>query len=234
MKPAPVFFIAVLLSASFTAVAQTKGWELGGSATFGTTFGILSGNKPQGLVPNTDPAPVLQFSTGVFARKFFKNRFGMEFGAQFSSFGLRRSSRVIVVDANGLPQGGMSFNNKRSYTYIEMPIRFVYKQNAGKVELGGFAGLSPALLLAARETNSNNGGPGGGSKTESAKNKTRPFNLFVDLGFLFRTNVYKSLYFEAKPILRISTAPHQKIPQYPNTTEIMMSMGANLAVTWQF
>jgi len=234
-----------MLLAFATGMAQTPapvktktGWELGGGATFGTTFSLFLDGKPPGYITNTNPAPVLQFSTGVFARKFFLDQFGIEFGAQYSSFGLRRATRMVMVDGNGMPVGEAYFNNRRRYAYVEMPVRFVYKKNVGKVSLGCFAGVSPAVLIASHGTETTNAGSGFGNgqvgQSGSLKDETTPFNLFADVGMLIRTDVYKNLYFEAKPHLRASTIPQQKDSNIHTGRELMAGVGVNLAVGWQF
>lgn len=238
MKQYTIVTALLLALAAGVGRAQTKtGWELGGGATFGTTFGIFLDKKPEGLVTNTNPAPVLQFSTGVFARKFFREQFGIEFGAQYSSFGLRRGARLIMVDANGMPLGEAYLNNRRRYDYVELPLRFVYKKHLGKVHIGGFAGLSPAILVNSWGLESSNAGSnfGGAYTTGGSLNaETNPFNLFADVGLLVRADVYKSLFFEAKPHFRTSTIPVQNPSATLDSREIMTSIGVNLAVGWLF
>ena len=217
--------------------AQKTGWELGANLTLGTTFHALSGENSQvQAAPNSNPGPAVQFSTGIFARKFFRKSYGLELGVQWSSFGLRQWNRVVVLDSTGNTLGYASYTEQRRYGYVEIPVRFVFKKKVGKVHLGCFAGLSPALLIASAKIESNNNGGlnGGQTQTHSLKAETNPFNLFADLGFLVRVDVYKRLYFEAKPQFRVSALPLQKKDISPNSAETLMSMGANLAVGWQF
>lgn len=209
--------------------AQRGGWETG----LGLTLGSCAQLKSNDGFKTSDNPTILQFSTGVLARKFFKENYGFEFGAQISYFGLKRYKSPYTVYPNGT-SGYPTYMSKRDYLFAELPLRFAYKYSIKKFDLGAFAGLSPAVLILASEMKSNNSGlTDTMSYSSNIYPRSTPMNLFADLGILFRVNVYNRLYFEAKPIARISLFNLDKASGANSYVEKFLTAGTILGITWR-
>lgn len=189
--------------------SQNLHLEIGFNLTGGTNIGFYM--KPQ---PSTwKQVPQYQYAIGAFGRRFFKEHYGLEIGLQYSAFGLKEKR-----DGYLKPE-----THVQSYEFIEIPLHFIYKRplKKNKLELGGMVGLSPTFCARGKERY---------SFTPKSWMSPSPFNLLVDVGFLFRANVVSHLFIETKPMMRIATLALQS----DGTWEKMVSAGLSLGTVWQF
>lgn len=226
--------VFTLVCALFIQVcfAQKESWEIGTELVIGACAPITYKKLDDGYRTKGNEG-VGYLSTGLLSRKFFKNHYGIEWGLQVSHLVVKRSKYEQITNTNGANEY-VFFFHQQNYFLGEIPLRFIYKKAIKKFDLGAIVGFTPAIVISFLDIHRNNGSPLTtlpGSVSYDRR-KTNQLNVFADLGFLFRVNVYKKLYFEAKPMVKISCLTLQQEEKTPFLGHVVAS-GSHLGLMWK-
>ena len=239
-----LIILLVLIPFTHRLHAQNTGWESGITLSGGRSSHIITqinsqGQPFAGLIKQFEN-PSWHYSAGVYGRKFFKQMFGIEFGLQYTSFGLFRKDENVYPGNQVDPQNGFigePYTLKMNYrhNYLELPLRFVFKKDIKKFGIGFFAGISPALLLTAyNRTVITQNDYRDVYKADELKQKSNTFNLFADIGLLLRGNITPHFSLDTKPFFRIATLPTYNETISPNFRERFVSAGVSVTSVWKF
>jgi len=232
------FLLATIIFTSVCflgGIAQTSGWESGVNLSGGTSFAVrknFGNNNP--WVYGTQSKPIFQYSAGAYGRKFFKEKFGIEFGVQYTSMGVGANYEGIFTDEQGNPMGTYKLRFADRLNYVEIPVHFVFKQRVGRFDLGFYAGVAPALLTHAYTRSVSHVMGERHTEKYSIAEHSRRFNLFADAGFLFRVNVTDHFAIDLKPYFRASTLPVYDAPESNVADRRLLSTGISVATVWKF
>lgn len=234
----------ILLSGLFfglciTANAQTSGWETGVNASVGISDQFYT-SVPAPLKNGYKQfqkffAPDLAYSAGFFGRKFFKDSYGLEFGVQYTSLS------QATKEAEAIDETGSTIGTRRSnvrYNFVEIPLRFVFKKDLGNVfGIGCFAGLAPAFLTHARQRNIIDPTEGDRLVQREDQASATRFNLFADVGLLFRVNVCPRFALDLKPFARLALFNSQNGPwaksDYAPAQKRFYTGGLSVSAVWK-
>ena len=235
------FFLCVI---GFSNVsAQDTGWETGVNINLGGTHNLITNIKPTGQefvnIIQKNEFWGWQYSAGFYGRKFFKKNYGIEVGLQYTSFGLQRRIDNVsfgsdIDPINGFTGKPNTLKSSYRHNYFELPIRFVFKKEIKKVELGFFTGLAPAVLTHSyyRTVFIEDK-----KRTVGKENYTQfsnDFNLIADLGLLLRINITNNLAIDFKPNFRATVLPTYSEDTSPYFQERFLNLGITASGVWKF
>lgn len=216
--------------------AQNSGWETGVTVSAGCSINLINPAKASETY-NTpfEFKPWWAYSAGVYGRKFFKESYGIEIGAQYSSFNLVQKPNGYFGEDIGYLGGNNKVMQYYSYNYVELPVRFVFKKDMGKFGIGCFAGIAPAVFTHAPSRFVQvYEGERTVIKSEIPADYMNRFNLFADVGLLVRANITSHFCLDFKPHFRATVLPRHTKTTSPDYDERFLIPGLTVSSVWKF
>ena len=156
---------------------------------------------------NNTIRPRFYYSAGVYGRKFFKESYGIQIGAQYSSFAFGPETYTFQnYQGENIGTG----KDVIRFSYVEIPVQFVYKKDIGKISVGAFAGASVAFMVQSYYKSVTRIEGNKDVLKDNYKDFSRSINVFVDAGAFFRYKMTEQFAIDAKPFFRMGALPFFK------------------------
>lgn len=223
------------LSFALASQAQTSGWESGVTLSGGAADYFYTGTNPNlGVVIKDYPSHVPRFyyAAGVYGRKFFKEKFGLEAGLQYSSFATG-SNVGTFYNTDGTYAGKGQFSAR--HNFMELPVRFVFKNDFNRFSIGCFAGLAPAVLIQGYGRTVLHMADGERNiQRDNFSPVSNRFNLFADAGLLLRADITSHFAIDARPFFRVSALNVFRKSADAYFNQLFWSGGVTVNTVWKF
>lgn len=223
MKKLLLFFSTIFIF-TFLAQSQTSGWESGVMVS----GGLWGGGSYTG---NYEYNVKWYASGGVYGRKFWKEKFGLELGLQYGSYIHATREGNVYFGSQIDPQTGLigdpsTVKSRHTQQLFEVPVRFVFKKDWNKFGFGCFVGVAPAVFTDSR-TYTEVYGYAPTAYTSRYKSFIHDrFFLSADLGLLFRANISEHFALDMRPFFKTSLLP---TPLFTTST-----LGLSINTVWKF